>query len=82
MLKGINRRVVIMKNTGSELFDEAYFLIKENAVKGSKAPVSEAKKLLRRIEGNKKKKSSLAPIFVFLAGCAVGIIVGILFFSI
>ncbi len=78
MLKGINRRVVIMKNTGSELFDEAYFLIKENALKSKSRSVIEAKKLLRELEGVKEKKFRFSSIGIFLAGCVAGIIVGIL----
>lgn len=82
MIKGFNRRVVVMKNTGSEYFDEAYFLVKENMLKKGKAPVDEAKKLLRRLdEGNEKKRFSFlkSPFFVFLLGCVVGIILSNIF---
>ena len=82
MIKGFNRRVVIMKNTGSEYFDEAYFLIKENMLKKGRAPIEEAKKLIRRLdEGVEKKRFFLlkSPFFVFLSGCVVGIILSNIF---
>ena len=31
MLKGCNKSVVFLKNTGSDIFDEAYFVIKPSA---------------------------------------------------
>ena len=40
LLKGINKRVIIIKNPGSEIFEEAYFIIKsgnaKNGIKQSK----------------------------------------------
>ncbi|MBR6633053.1 MAG: hypothetical protein IKL05_01985 [Clostridia bacterium] len=82
MIKGFNRRVVIMKNTGSEYFDEAYFLVKENMLKKGRSPVEEAKKLIRRLDdGIEKKRFSLlkSPFFVFLWGCVAGIILSNIF---
>ncbi len=32
-MKGCQKRIIVMKNTGSRLFDEAYFILKENAVR-------------------------------------------------
>ena len=34
LLKGVNKRVIIIKNPGSEIFEEAYFIIKSGSVKG------------------------------------------------
>lgn len=44
-MRGIQRRVVYLKNTGSPIFEEAYFVIKENtqeSFKGYKEPQAEA----------------------------------------
>ena len=34
LLKGVNKRVIVIKNPGSEIFEEAYFIIKSGGVKG------------------------------------------------
>ena len=77
MIKGSNRRVVVMKNTGSDYFDEAYFLIKENLLKTGKSPVSEAKKIIRELDTRKRKSVFLSPLFLFLSGCVIGLLTGI-----
>lgn len=33
LMKGCQKRIIVMKNTGSNLFDEAYFILKDNAVR-------------------------------------------------
>lgn len=33
MIKGNNRRVILLKNTGSEIFDEALFFLRDGAEK-------------------------------------------------
>lgn len=32
-MKGCQKRIIVMKNTGSNLFDEAYFILKESAMR-------------------------------------------------
>ncbi len=86
MLKGFNRRVVVMKNPDSKIFDEAFFVVKENAVfdKREKSPVETAKKIIRDLEredGGKRERKTLevAKAFIFLLlGLALGIIVSAL----
>jgi len=34
LLKGVNKRVIIIKNPGSEIFEEAYFIVKSGNAKG------------------------------------------------
>lgn len=82
MIKGFNRRVVVMKNPDSNLFEEAYFIVKENALcnKRDKNPVEEAKKIVRQMEeenayGKEKRTAQRVRSFIFLL---IGIIVGIL----
>ena len=83
MLKGFNRRVVVMKNPDSKIFDEAFFVVKENAIfdKREKSPVETAKKIIRDLEregsGKRERKAlevTKAIIFLLL-GAALGIIV-------
>ena len=79
MIKGINRRVVIMKNTGSECFDEAYFLIKENNFPRGKSPIEEARRIVREMELPKKKSIlSASDCLLLLIGCAVGVAICLL----
>ena len=85
MLKGFNRRVVVMKNPDSKMFDEAFFVVKENAVfdKREKSPVDIAKKIIKDMEEEslyKKKKglSEFTKAFIFMA---IGAIIGILLFA-
>lgn len=83
MIKGFNRRVVVMKNPDSKMFDEAFFVVKENAVfdRKEKSPVEAAKKIIRDLEEesrykNKKGLSELKKALVFMIlGAAIGIIV-------
>lgn len=77
MIKGSNRRVVVMKNTGSDYFDEAYFLIKENLMRTGKSPVAEAKKIIRELDTRKRKSIFSSPLFLFLSGCVIGLLTGI-----
>lgn len=39
MLKGCQRKIIVLKNTGSNIFEEAYFVIRESA---GRAHISEA----------------------------------------
>lgn len=78
-VKGINRRVVIMKNTGSEYFDEAYFLVRENALKGKRTPVYEAKKLLRELKVTDTRSERYRWVLIFLSGVILGVMAGLLF---
>jgi len=34
-MKGCQKRIILIKNTGSNIFDEAYFILKDNAVRSS-----------------------------------------------
>jgi hypothetical protein len=72
-----------MKNPDSKIFDEAFFVVKENAVFGrkEKSPVETAKRIIRELEaeGNPKKAKNpieiLKALIFMLLGLAVGIIV-------
>lgn len=70
MIKGVNRRVVVMKNTESDIFDGAFFLVKENRAK--RTAVDEAKRLFAELDGGKKRTGLSGWVF-FVLGCIVGI---------
>ena len=50
LLKGVNKRVIIIKNPGSEIFEEAYFIIKSGSVKGA---IKQSKENEMVIEANR-----------------------------
>lgn len=37
MLKGCQKQMIVLRGTGSEIFDEAYFILKSNSEKNKKA---------------------------------------------
>ena len=79
MVKGFNRRVVVMKNPDSKFFDEAFFVVKENAVfsKFERSPIESAKKIISDMEKeNKKSKSQVFEIIKAVFFLALGIAVG------
>ena len=86
LLKGFNRRVVVMKYPDSKLFDEAFFIVKENAVfdRKEKSPVETAKRIIRELEADGKTKKEKSPVEILksliflLVGVAIGIIVSAL----
>ncbi len=82
MIKGCSRRMIVLKDTGSELFDEAYFMLKSGklpkSVKGEKDFIAEANKIVLDASGEKAslpKNSRKNSFFLgFLTGislCAV-----------
>ena len=61
MIKGCHRNVVFIKNTASEYFEEAYFVLREpNIAYGKGDAVSEASRLLfeaeRKISYKKRRR--------------------------
>ena len=86
MIKGFNRRVVVMKNPDSHLFEEAYFIVKENAVCGKRdsGALDAARKIVSRMEEEnaygkvKKGKDKLKALLFLLLGIIVGILIRLL----
>lgn len=84
MLKGCKKNVVYVKNTGSELFDEAYFIVSDAAVtkcKGESDMLREANKIISgspvcsyfpsEKEESKKSKKEIGKAAWFMLGAAV-----------
>ena len=76
MIKGCSRRMIVLKDTGSELFDEAYFMLKSGKLPkkpgGEKDFIAEASKGVADASSEIKPaaKSSRKPAFFlgFFAG--------------
>ncbi|MBQ7225765.1 MAG: hypothetical protein IJX02_04080 [Clostridia bacterium] len=74
MIKGCHKSIVFLKNTGSELFEEAYFIVKPGANVASKEDiVYQATQLANGLckQEHKLPKKRTRLLF-FLLGCLVG----------
>lgn len=86
-MRGYQKRVIYLKNTGSDFFKEAYFVIeddKKTTNSSTKDLVDEANKIIDenfyRIKKGKIKGA--LPYLAFLAGMTFMIIIFMLYFSI
>ena len=86
-MRGYQRRVIYLKNTGSALFDEAYFVVKENggAAAESGDMVSEATRIIEENSGAKKRRSRARSfrewmlfLFGFLGGTVAMLLVNLM----
>ena len=74
MIKGCQKKIVFLKDTESELFEEAYFVLKPTAVKrGEEDIVLEATRIVRGCEPIvTDKKRSFVPFISFILGTGAG----------
>ena len=79
LLKGCQKRIVQIKSMPSELFEEAYFILKPSGEKAAEDDiVKEAERLLKESLFQKKEKTfrvSWEDILVFLAGAALAVVI-------
>ena len=88
MVRGCQKKIVYLKSTGSDVFDEAYFVVRETALdKISECDmVKEANRILEEctsLENDRDKKEALFGFLKnktvpFLVGTVVGMIITIL----
>ena len=83
MIKGCHKRIIFLKNTGSELFEEAYFIIKPGALKkGTGDVVEEATRIVNGLTEkqtrSKKGRAPLGRLISYLLGLATGALVALL----
>lgn len=77
MIKGCHKRIVFLKDTGSDFFDEAYFVLKPNAFSKKESDVVlEATKIVNGIIDEnikpKERKKIFGILFAFFAGILLG----------
>lgn len=81
MIKGINRQVVEVKDTGSECFERILFFVKPEYAGVSEGKIRERAGLVAKgatlPPPTRLKKSSLSEILKVSAGVLAGIIIGI-----
>ena len=87
VLKGCERRILQIKSPKSELFEEAYFVLKPQTNEVSDADmVKEAERLLKNMTVKKRRFPtvfSLDDLWIFLAGVLLSVVIlaiGALFF--
>lgn len=93
MVRGYQKRVIFLKNTGSKLFEEAYFVLSDDAASsgvGRESMIEEANRILADsslISGGGRRGGILTALRRFLPaalslafGIAIGV-AGILLFS-
>jgi hypothetical protein len=84
MIKGINKNMIVVKNTGSRYFEEAHFIVKNGASDCSERDLlKEASKIVRNVltESGKMSKPKgkvvrwiTTILLSFLSGAALGIL--------
>lgn len=81
MIKGVERKIITVKNTGSPYIEEAYFLLKKECALSSADIIGEANRIVNSLtsglfENGKKEmpKKGIPAFLYFLAGCAGGIV--------
>ena len=91
MIKGCQKKIVFLKNTGSKLFDEAYFIIRDSINLDGISDgdmIDEANRIIDECIGENEKKTGVRSIvfrFVkrsalpFLAGVLVSVLTVVLF---
>ena len=87
-MRGTQKRVVYLKNTGSDMFDEAYFIIKEKTeqlfTQSGDDLIKEANRIIseqtvrRGIRGGGRK---LRDVCAFLTGALLSFILTVLIFG-
>ena len=77
MIRGCSKRVIVLKHPQGDVFEEAYFIVKEGRYRSKKDTsflISEAEKII-----GEKKKGRLSQrfinVFFFLLGMAVTFII-------
>ncbi len=78
MIKGAQKRMIVVKTASSRIFEEAYFVMRGESSATENDMVSEANKIIENCgSGRREKKSKraevfLLPIVMFMSGSALG----------
>lgn len=82
-MRGCQKRVVFLKNTGSPVFEEAYFIVRdrETGIDAKKDIVSEASRIVDEMLGKRKggTRERLIYVATFMLGAALGCVLTVIF---
>ena len=81
MVKGISRQVIVVHSPDQKLFEQAIFIIKENAMGEAgvtdEALLKEADRLLKSGSGKKRKLIYYGPVWAALGAAVTGMVWGL-----
>lgn len=84
-MRGYQRRVIFLKNTGSALFEEAYFVMRSEEMTEGKSEadmVSEAGRIIEENFGKRKRRRILPKLLTliisFLSGAILTLIIALI----
>ena len=78
MIKGAQKRMIVVKTTDSRVFEEAYFVMRGETSVSGEDMVTEAGRIIERCAGKRRERirqasaSILIPICSFIGGSVVG----------
>jgi len=88
-VRGYQRRVIFLKNTGSALFEEAYFVMRSEEMTEGKSEadmVSEAGRIIEENFGKKEKRKKISKhltlLISFMSGATLTFIIALIAFGI
>ena len=77
-MRGYQRKVIHIKNTGSYLFDEAYFILKPQAYNKKESDVIlEATRIINDLNGSQQKKKERKRVVSSVAYLILGTVLGV-----
>lgn len=69
MIKGAQKRMVVVKTADSRLFEEAYFVMRADASPSGEDMVCEANKIIENCGGKGRERTVRMPIAILLPIC-------------
>lgn len=78
MLKGAQKKMIVIKTSDSEIFEEAYFVVKGGVERSQPDMVSEANRIIegcgekRRERKSRDMKALIIPLISFMTGTFFG----------
>ena len=78
MLKGAQKKMIVIKTSDSEIFEEAYFVVKGGVERSQPDMVSEANRIIegcgekRRERKSRDMKALIIPVISFMTGTFFG----------
>lgn len=81
MVRGYQRRIIHLKNTESEMFDEAFFLVNErnSARVGEKELIREANRIVdESLRNRDSKRKRMIETVMRIGICVIGVLFGFL----
>lgn len=78
-LRGCQRKIILLKGTDSQIFDEAYFLLRRGAETfGNAEIIREAERIVNRNTTRRRRRVTRRDGIAFVLGIACGIACGLL----